>query len=801
MLQISATFYHRTSRLTVASSSPPHPYTGPWIEQFIASVMVVVTFRLALRGIDFFFVLHMKNVTGSLFSGTSPSELRALVRAYSKKGTEIETGLDDAEQGKRTKRSGCFGKPRTPKNVYESKHDDAYSDVKLDPEVDKAFENRAVHFVKVRADLERERLHLKKEIEHALVTQTNKRQTARTEKSREKNAAHEEKKAWHSTNAFSILKSTPERSPLPSPMSSPMTSPRGARAPDAPVVGTQSTPGDNSDSAPAGDSDKTFKSLSEKSAERKEAKQSKAMDILKAAPSPSMEDRGYFAPPSPGPKSPSVSATMMSPASPTGSDFATAKSPVTTQTKAKVEDSALVDAADVARVRLAKDLEKRLTALHLEQKALATEIFNARKARYEQDQKQWILDKKRDNSQMELLASSPNSAMMLSAKPGNAQDSVEDVSGGTASKSASQASIEDSIKSTRRHNGDFDGFSDAHVVLILRRFAKGIVAYLFLAWFLKVWNADLTFFVAASAVGFLVVLLSLREGTYWGFPKSRLPVCRLSARNYVIHIARKTDAFFSSSEAALNVIGACVIVFYKLFVVGDWIKIECEGMNRPLREGVVRDINFFFTTVTRVEDMTDMRIPNAHFVRRSVINVSRQHTFRHEFVIPTSYVKAGNGSMDATRAFMNDAKKRVERVGEVKNVWVFLDPEPLGAGGSERRIKVRFDFAHGPASPANMNDPKPLSVAGIECRAWRSWLNFLVVRDDAMTAAIDAADTAAGVALGAATENPASTGAGGTIRKLEITHPKGGTNEGGYDAQFNATQRQWRDKGKAAETQ
>jgi hypothetical protein len=244
-----------------------------------------------------------------------------------------------------------------------------------------------------------------------------------------------------------------------------------------------------------------------------------------------------------------------------------------------------------------------------------------------------------------------------------------------------------------------------------------------------------------------------------------------------------------------------VIVFYKLFVVGDWIKIECEGMNRPLREGVVRDINFFFTTVTRVEDMTDMRIPNAHFVRRSVINVSRQHTFRHEFVIPTSYVKAGNGSMDATRAFMNDAKKRVERVGEVKNVWVFLDPEPLGAGGSERRIKVRFDFAHGPASPANMNDPKPLSVAGIECRAWRSWLNFLVVRDDAMTAAIDAADTAAGVALGAATENPASTGAGGTIRKLEITHPKGGTNEGGYDAQFNATQRQWRDKGKAAETQ
>ncbi len=63
----------------------------------------------------------------------------------------------------------------------------------------------------------------------------------------------------------------------------------------------------------------------------------------------------------------------------------------------------------------------------------------------------------------------------------------------------------------------------------------------------------------------------------------------------------------------------------------------------------------------------------------------------------------------------------------------------------------------------------PLSVAGIECRACRSWLNFLVVRDDAMTAAIDAADTAAGVARGAATENPASTGAGGTPSRIHIS--------------------------------
>jgi hypothetical protein len=298
----------------------------------------------------------------------------------------------------------------------------------------------------------------------------------------------------------------------------------------------------------------------------------------------------------------------------------------------------------------------------------------------------------------------------------------------------------------RRSDGDFDGFIDAHVVLIVRRFAKGVVAYLFLAWFLRVWNADFTIFVAFSAVGALFVLFSLRE-------------------------------------AALNVIGACVIVFHKAFVVGDWIKIESERTGGTPREGVVRDISFFFVSLTRVDDLTVMRVPNMVFLRRAVINVSRQHVFRHDFVLPVTLPKSAKG-MDGARAFMNEAKRRVEATRDVRNAWVTLDPDPVGAGGAERRVRVRFDFEHGPQSPRNLNDPKPLSIAGVECRAWRAWLNFLVARDDAMAAAIDAAE-GKGVLLGQ--EGPG--GAGGAIRGLDASPPVSGTNEGGNDAQFLATKK------------
>ena len=63
----------------------------------------------------------------------------------------------------------------------------------------------------------------------------------------------------------------------------------------------------------------------------------------------------------------------------------------------------------------------------------------------------------------------------------------------------------------------------------------------------------------------------------------------------------------------------------------------------------------------------------------------------------------------------------------------------------------------------------------------------MTVTVTAMTVAIDAADGSNGVALG--TMEGASSGAGGAIRALDVNHPQPGTNEGGYDAMFRATQR------------
>jgi len=627
-----------------------------------------VTFRLALRAIDFLFVLHMKNVTGSLFSGTNSKEMIALIKAYSSKkpgksgGTERASELDDAEAG-RAGKAGCFGKRR--EYVYKESESHVFADVRLDPAQERAFEERAAWLVKIRAELEAERRALRHEIEHATHAQTQRRRDAR-------GGATAQKGAGNQSDALSILKTTPK-----------------AEAPD-PVPGSpaRQVPGSPAPS--------------------QMDKKDQAIGFLKQS----------------APVSPTKAAAAAAPSAPS--------SPAT-PAKAKVEAKDWRDQADLERLETAKLLEKRTNQLHADQAALAKEVIQARKARYEADQRAWAEKKREENARLESLSSDPNAAMLLSTES-------------TKKLSSSETTVEERMAASRRSDGDFDGFFDAHVVLIMRRFAKGVVAYLFLAWFLRVWNADFTIFVAFSAVGALFVLFSLRE-------------------------------------AALNVIGACVIVFYKAFVVGDWIKIESERTGGTPREGVVRDISFFFVSLTRVDDLTVMRVPNMVFLRRAVINVSRQHVFRHDFVLPVTLPKSAKG-MDGARAFMNEAKRRVEATRDVRNAWVTLDPDPVGGGGAERRVRVRFDFEHGPQSPRNLNDPNPLSIAGVECRAWRAWLNFLVARDDAMAAAIDAAE-GKGVLLGQ--EGPG--GAGGAIRGLDASPPVSGTNEGGNDAQFLATRK------------
>ena len=53
--------------------------------------------------------------------------------------------------------------------------------------------------------------------------------------------------------------------------------------------------------------------------------------------------------------------------------------------------------------------------------------------------------------------------------------------------------------------------------------------------------------------GCLRVTLENGKGTYWGFPKSRLSVCRLSARNYSITWPYKTDTFRVTITGQLDV--------------------------------------------------------------------------------------------------------------------------------------------------------------------------------------------------------------------------------------------------------
>ena len=286
----------------------------------------------------------------------------------------------------------------------------------------------------------------------------------------------------------------------------------------------------------------------------------------------------------------------------------------------------------------------------------------------------------------------------------------------------------------------------ASAALLYRRALKALFAYLFLGWFLSVWHANMNIFAAFSAVGALFVAFSLRD-------------------------------------AAANVLGSLVIILYRPFAVGDWIRTD-----DPAHEGVVREINFRCTVLVRVDDLTPTEVPNAHFLRAAVSNISRQASFRHEFVLPLSVTVPA----EKLRAFVNDARRAVESDGRV-NAWVTLHSDPCGAGSNlgGRLVSFRFDFPRGPQSPENLADPEPLCVAGVPCLARRPWLEFLVARDDAVCAALACAD-AHGLVVGAHAgeqiahiEPPKVHGGDGVARRvpaLDRHVPEGGANEGGFDA-------------------
>ena len=212
----------------------------------------------------------------------------------------------------------------------------------------------------------------------------------------------------------------------------------------------------------------------------------------------------------------------------------------------------------------------------------------------------------------------------------------------------------------------------AAAALLYRRALKALFSYLFLGWFLSVWGANMNIFAAFSAVGALFVVFSLRD-------------------------------------AAANVLGSLVVILHRPFAVGDWIRTD-----DPAHEGVVREINFRCTVLVRVDDLTPTEVPNAHFLRAAVSNISRQASFRHEFVLPLSVTVPA----EKLRAFVNDARRAVESDGRV-NAWVTLHSDPCGAGSNlgGRLVSFRFDFPRGPQSPENLADPEPL--ASPACRAAR----------------------------------------------------------------------------------
>ena len=282
----------------------------------------------------------------------------------------------------------------------------------------------------------------------------------------------------------------------------------------------------------------------------------------------------------------------------------------------------------------------------------------------------------------------------------------------------------------------------ASAALLYRRALKAVFAYLFLGWFLSVWGANMNIFAAFSAVGALFVAFSLRD-------------------------------------AAANVLGSLVIILYRPFAVGDWIRTD-----DPAHEGVVREINFRCTVLVRVDDLTPTEVPNAHFLRAAVSNISRQASFRHEFVLPLSVTVPA----EKLRAFVNDARRAVESDGRV-NAWVTLHSDPCGAGSNlgGRLVSFRFDFPRGPQSPENLADPEPLCVAGVPCLARRPWLEFLVAkgrrrvrRARVRRRARTRRRRARGRTI-AHTEPPKVRGGDGVARRvpaLDRHVPEGGANEG-----------------------
>ena len=162
-------------------------------------------------------------------------------------------------------------------------------------------------------------------------------------------------------------------------------------------------------------------------------------DAATTSPTSPSKKRGFF--PSWGGKKKDkgpASAPSSKKAAPSPTSPASPASPA----KVKVEEKDWRDQADLERLKTAKLLEKRTNQLHADQAALAKEVFQARKARYEADRLRWAEEKREENARLESLSGDPNAAMLLSTK--------------SLKKPESEMTVEERMAASRRSDGDFD---------------------------------------------------------------------------------------------------------------------------------------------------------------------------------------------------------------------------------------------------------------------------------------------------------------------------------------------------------
>lgn len=127
---------------------------------------------------------------------------------------------------------------------------------------------------------------------------------------------------------------------------------------------------------------------------------------------------------------------------------------------------------------------------------------------------------------------------------------------------------------------------------------------------------------------------------------------------------------FAFKEVISNLGSSMIILFFKPFVIGDYIR--CGEF-----EGTVQEIQMFFTIIKTV-DNKHIIIPNFNITSNPVINHTSQHIRRIDFVFNVS----STANVNLLYSIANDIFKNEDKV--------LKDPEPLIAIDSMNHNMIKF---------------------------------------------------------------------------------------------------------------